>query len=63
MTKANATGTVQTHVGGPAAPHAEVFGTTRNESRRLMDQWWRELTEADETERPVANVFVMGSMA
>jgi benzoyl-CoA reductase subunit B len=28
-----------------------------------MEQWWRELEEADEAGRPVANVFVMGSIA
>ncbi len=28
-----------------------------------MDDWWRDLTEADEAGRPVANTFVMGSMA
>lgn len=37
--------------------------TTRDESRRLMDQWWHELNEAGEQGRPVANVFVMGSLA
>ena len=37
--------------------------TTREQSRRLMDRWWRELTEADERGTPVANVFVMGSLA
>jgi benzoyl-CoA reductase subunit B len=37
--------------------------TTRDEARRLMDRWWRELTEADAQNQPVANVFVMGSAA
>lgn len=47
----------------PAAPHSELFGATRSESRRLMDLWWQDLTDADESGRTVANVFVMGSLA
>jgi benzoyl-CoA reductase subunit B len=47
----------------PAAPHAELIGATRNESRRLMGRWWQEMMEAEERGWPVANVFVMGSMA
>jgi benzoyl-CoA reductase subunit B len=42
---------------------ATMAGATRQESRRLMDRWWAELTSADEQGRPVANVFVMGSVA
>jgi benzoyl-CoA reductase subunit B len=44
-------------------PPLEHAGESRNESRRLIDAWWQELTRADEEERPVANAFVMGSMA
>ncbi len=47
----------------PAAPHSELIGATRNESRRLMDLWWKEMMEAEDAGRPVANVFVMGSCA
>ncbi len=46
-----------------AAPQSELIGAGRAESRRLMDRWWRELTEAEEAGAPVANVFVMGSVA
>jgi benzoyl-CoA reductase subunit B len=46
-----------------AAPHAELIGATRTESRRLMEQWWQNLEAADSEGRPVANVFVMGSIA
>ncbi|MFQ5554786.1 MAG: 2-hydroxyacyl-CoA dehydratase subunit D [Acidimicrobiia bacterium] len=44
-------------------PPLTMAGATRSESRRLMDNWWKGLGEADETEHPVANVFVMGSIA
>lgn len=47
----------------PAAPHSELFGATRKESHRMIEAWWREISEAGEEERPVANVFVMGSLA
>jgi benzoyl-CoA reductase subunit B len=46
-----------------AAPHSELIGATRAESRRLMDGWWQDLSEAAEGGRPAANVFVMGSAA
>ena len=46
-----------------AAPHSDLIGVTKVESRRLMEAWWREMIEADEAGRPVANVFVMGSVA
>jgi benzoyl-CoA reductase subunit B len=38
-------------------------GNTRGASRWLMDRWWKELGESDATDEPVANVFVMGSLA
>lgn len=47
----------------PAAPHSELIGATRNESRRLIGLWWQEMMDAEERGWPVANVFVMGSMA
>jgi benzoyl-CoA reductase subunit B len=53
--------TPQTH--SPAAPQSDLIGRARKESRRLMDAWWSELTDAGEAGRPVANVFVMGSLA
>ncbi len=34
-----------------AAPHSELIGATRAESRRLMDAWWQELTAAAESGR------------
>ena len=46
-----------------AAPHAELIGATRAESRRLMELWWQRMQEAEEDGKPVANVFVMGSLA
>lgn len=46
-----------------AAGISGLIGATRAEGRRLMELWWRRLGEADEARRPVANVFVMGSMA
>jgi len=46
-----------------AAPHAELIGATRSESHRLIESWWQELTESEQSGRPVANVFVMGSLA
>jgi len=46
-----------------AAPHSDLIGATRNESRRLMEGWWQEMTTAEEEGKPVANVFVMGSIA
>jgi benzoyl-CoA reductase subunit B len=46
-----------------AAPHSTLIGVTKAESRRLMEGWWRDMTEAEEAGRPVANVFVMGSIA
>lgn len=56
-----------THVTTPtldgAAPHSDLIGATRAESRRLMEQWWDELTAAEAADKPVANVFVMGSLA
>lgn len=44
-------------------PSMSRAGDTRDESRRLIGTWWNELTEADAQARPVANTFVMGSMA
>jgi len=44
-------------------PPLSLAGTTRTESRRLLDGWWQDLTTADERQEPVANVFVMGSIA
>ncbi len=38
------------------------IGVIRNEGRRLMDQWWREMGAADAAKRPTAYVFVMGSL-
>ncbi len=49
--------------GDGAAPHSDLIGASKAESRRLMEAWWREMTEAEEAGRPVANVFVMGSVA
>jgi len=46
-----------------AAPHSDLIGAARTESRRLMEGWWGEMTTAEEEGRPVANVFVMGSIA
>ncbi len=46
-----------------AAPHSDLIGATRTESRRLMDGWWKAMTDAEEQGQPVANVFVMGSIA
>jgi benzoyl-CoA reductase subunit B len=46
-----------------AAAHSELIGAGRAESRRLMEQWWRQMTTAETEGRPVANVFVMGSVA
>ncbi len=46
-----------------ASTDTAAADTTRDESRRLMERWWQELTDADEQGRPVANVFVMGSTA
>ncbi len=40
-----------------------MAGATRTQSRQLMDGWWKDLTDADAAGRPVANVFVMGSIA
>ncbi len=40
----------------------ERIGATRRESRRLLDLWWQEMTTADETGRPAAYAFVMGSL-
>ncbi|MEE8407022.1 MAG: 2-hydroxyacyl-CoA dehydratase family protein [Acidimicrobiia bacterium] len=44
----------------PALSHA---GDTRTASRVLMDAWWSQLGDADATAQPVANTFVMGSLA
>jgi benzoyl-CoA reductase subunit B len=44
-------------------PHLQLAGATRTESKTLMDRWWSELTNAEETGTTVANVFVMGSLA
>lgn len=38
------------------------IGAIRNEGRRLMEQWWQEMTAADAAGRPTAYVFVMGSL-
>ena len=46
-----------------AAPHADLIGATRAESRRLMEAWWQDMQAAEDAGRPVANVFVMGSLA
>ncbi|HLW58616.1 MAG TPA: 2-hydroxyacyl-CoA dehydratase family protein [bacterium] len=51
---------------GPATDHpagaSGQGGAIRREGRRLMDLWWQEMTAADETGRPAAYVFVMGSL-
>ncbi|MBI4729959.1 MAG: 2-hydroxyacyl-CoA dehydratase [Acidobacteria bacterium] len=47
----------------PASSELKHAGATRREGRRLIDQWWQELSAADAEARPVANVFVMGSIA
>ncbi|MFV1963356.1 MAG: 2-hydroxyacyl-CoA dehydratase, partial [Acidimicrobiia bacterium] len=44
----------------PTLSHA---GDTRAASRVLMDNWWKQLGEADAADAPVANTFVMGSLA
>ncbi len=44
-------------------PPLKLAGTTRDENRKLIREWWAELNAAGEEGRPVANVFVMGSMA
>jgi len=44
-------------------PPLALAGRARTESRRLINEWWMGLTAADEEDRPVANVFVMGSIA
>lgn len=46
-----------------ATPHSHLLGITRKENGRLMNQWWQEMAAADAEGRPVANVFVLGSMA
>ena len=51
------------HTEDGAAPRSDLIGQTRNESRRLMEAWWKEMTTAEDEGRPVANVFVMGSVA
>ncbi len=38
------------------------IGSIRNESRRLLEQWWQGMTAADQAGRPTAYVFVMGSL-
>ena len=45
------------------APAPAQIGAIRHEGRRLMGDWWREMTDAAEAERPTAYVFVMGSVA
>ncbi len=44
-------------------PALSRAGNTRTASRVLMDNWWKQLGEADATATPVANTFVMGSLA
>ncbi|HHC08135.1 MAG TPA: hypothetical protein ENK55_05415 [Actinobacteria bacterium] len=44
-------------------PPLSLAGTTRDENRKLIREWWAELDAAEDEGRPVANVFVMGSMA
>lgn len=44
-------------------PRLSKAGNTRTASRALIDHWWTTMNEADATEQPVANTFVMGSMA
>ncbi|MEE8375587.1 MAG: 2-hydroxyacyl-CoA dehydratase family protein [Acidimicrobiia bacterium] len=44
----------------PTLSHA---GDTRAASRVLMDDWWKLLGDADAAAQPVANTFVMGSLA
>ncbi len=44
-------------------PSLSRAGNTRTASRALMDTWWMQLGEADATDTPVANTFVMGSLA
>lgn len=39
-----------------------LLGSARRENRQLMQRWWQDLSAANETGRPVANVFVIGSM-
>lgn len=57
----SATAVKEKHDG--AAPHSDLIGATRTESRRLMERWWQEIAAAGEEGRPVANTFVMGSAA
>lgn len=44
-------------------PRLSRAGESRASSRALMDSWWTQLGEADATAQPVANTFVMGSLA
>ncbi|MFQ5517460.1 MAG: 2-hydroxyacyl-CoA dehydratase subunit D [Acidimicrobiia bacterium] len=44
-------------------PPLSLAGKTRSASRSLMDRWWSQLGESDADGTPVANVFVMGSLA
>ncbi len=44
-------------------PALSQAGNTRTASRALMDNWWKQLGEADAAAQPVANTFVMGSLA
>jgi benzoyl-CoA reductase subunit B len=44
-------------------PSLSQAGNTRAASRALIDDWWKHLGEADATDQPVANTFVMGSLA
>jgi hypothetical protein len=41
----------------------EILGVSRREGRRLMDLWWKQMTEAAETGRPCAYVFVMAPLS
>ena len=44
-------------------PTLSQAGNTRTASRALISEYWDQLGEADTTAQPVANTFVMGSMA
>ncbi len=46
-----------------SAPAPAFQDFSRKEGKRLMELWWQEMHEAAREQKPVAYVFVMGSMA
>ena len=44
-------------------PALSQAGNSREASRSLISKWWERLGDADATATPVANTFVMGSLA